>query len=251
MKKLNTIIVDNESHTLNDLANACHYHFPELKIIKTFNYQEITESSIEELSFDLLFFDLGYPNKIGEELVLEYQNLFPTYVVFTDSIHPMPRFNCDVRPVAYLTKPIENYLLYNVIQQIFENTRLLALQDQLNSLYSKVLSLTNPPVELPTMKGFELVEAEDIMYLESANNYTYVNLASGKKILVSKTLKSFEEILCRHFFLRVHKRFIVNLKQIIRYEKGDGGEVILKNGKSISVARNRKESFLRQVRALI
>jgi two-component system, LytTR family, response regulator len=83
-----------------------------------------------------------------------------------------------------------------------------------------------------------------VIYCESQDNYTQFFLVDGKKIMVSKTIKFFEDALDDSKFFRVHRSNIINLKYIDKYVKGEGGYVVLKQGARIPVSRRRKESFL-------
>ena len=96
----------------------------------------------------------------------------------------------------------------------------------------------------PTSEGVHILASEEIMYLESESNYTTVFLKDGRKIVISKTLKNVEEQLKEYSFLRVHSTYIVNLNEIEKYIRGDGGQLILKNKTSIPVSRTYKLSLL-------
>jgi two-component system LytT family response regulator len=94
------------------------------------------------------------------------------------------------------------------------------------------------------MEGLQFVELDEIMYCESQYNYTRFFLIDGRKIMVSKTIKHFEEMLDPNKFYRVHRSNIINLKYIDKYVKGEGGYVVLKQGPRVPVSRRRKEGFL-------
>jgi two-component system LytT family response regulator len=86
-------------------------------------------------------------------------------------------------------------------------------------------------IALPTLDGFELVPIEDILHCEADSNYTHVVLKRGKKVLVSRTLKEIEELLDGHAFLRIHHSYLVNLNEIVRYVRGEGGYLIMRRGR--------------------
>lgn len=94
------------------------------------------------------------------------------------------------------------------------------------------------------MEGLQFVELDEIMYCESQDNYTRFFLIDGRKIMVSKTIKHFEEMLDPYKFYRVHRSNIINLKYIDKYVKGEGSYVVLKQGPRVPVSRRRKEGFL-------
>jgi two-component system LytT family response regulator len=102
-------------------------------------------------------------------------------------------------------------------------------------------------VALPTMQGLELVEINSIISCSANNNYTEFFLRDKKKILVSRTLKETEEMLEDYAFMRVHHSYIVNLNEITRYIKGEGGYVIMTDGSTVDVSRSRKELLMQKL----
>ena len=99
-------------------------------------------------------------------------------------------------------------------------------------------------IALSISDGMELVNVDDILYFESDGNYTTVHMKNGRSNVVSKPLGKFEEIIDPAVFYRVHHSFLVNLYQVNKFIRSDGGYIVLENGKTISVARNRREGFL-------
>ncbi len=105
-------------------------------------------------------------------------------------------------------------------------------------------------IALPTMDGLEMTSIDSIVYCESDSNYTIVHLKGGGKIVVSKTLKEIEELLQGYSFVRVHSCYLVNINEVEEYKKGDGGYLILSNGKYVDVSKNRKELLLLKLQPL-
>ena len=101
----------------------------------------------------------------------------------------------------------------------------------------------NGKITIPTQDGFEVIEVADILYCKADDNYTEIYL-NKKKILVSKTLKYFEEALKTYSFARIHKSFLVNVAHIVKYKKGKGGSVELHSGKELMVSASGKKELL-------
>jgi two-component system LytT family response regulator len=101
---------------------------------------------------------------------------------------------------------------------------------------------------LPTFEGFELIPANQIIRCEADDNYTHLYLNNNKKIVASRTLKEIEELL-QYFpaFIRVHNSYLVNLDEVTRYVRGEGGYLIMSDGTTISVSRSRKELLLKKL----
>jgi two-component system LytT family response regulator len=98
-------------------------------------------------------------------------------------------------------------------------------------------------ITLPQQDGFQVLNVADILYCKADDNYTELYLEK-QKILVSKTLKYFEDALSEHTFARIHKSYLVNVNEIIKYKKGKGGSVVISNGKELMVSASKKKDLL-------
>lgn len=98
---------------------------------------------------------------------------------------------------------------------------------------------------IPTMDGFNLIELDTIAYMQADSAYTCIYLDNNQKIISTRNLGYYEKIVSEEPFLRIHNSFIVNMKKVVKYIKGDEGYVVLENKKIIKVARSRKEELFR------
>jgi two-component system LytT family response regulator len=102
-------------------------------------------------------------------------------------------------------------------------------------------------IALPTIEGLQMIPIDTIVSCESDDNYTTLKLKNGKKLLVTRSLKDIEEGLEQHSFLRVHRSWLINLNEIEKYIKGQGGYLVMTDGNSIDVARNKKETLMKKL----
>ncbi len=116
------------------------------------------------------------------------------------------------------------------------------MHDNLKKLHIKHSKVDT--LSVPTLSGFEMVNLNDILYLEADNSYTTFHLANEKPFVSAKSIGFYEEELEEDPFLRVHKSFIVNLNKIKSYIKADNGYIILTNGQPVRVSKSRKEELL-------
>lgn len=98
---------------------------------------------------------------------------------------------------------------------------------------------------IASVEGFDVLELDQIIRLESDNNYTDFITSGGGKYTTSKTIKEYEDILDGFGFYRIHQRHIVNIRQVKSYQKGDGGTITLNDGTKLPLARLRKPGFLK------
>jgi two-component system LytT family response regulator len=148
----------------------------------------------------------------------------------------------------YLLKPIDREELQKAVQKVVQRQHP-PLPQQLEILLEK---LQQPPVRIqkiamPTMEGLQMIAVESIIHCESDSNYTILFLKNKQKITASRTLKEIEEMLEDHSFIRVHHSYLVNLNEVEKYVKGEGGYLLMSNGTSIDVSRSRKEMLLRKL----
>jgi two-component system LytT family response regulator len=101
---------------------------------------------------------------------------------------------------------------------------------------------------LPTFKGFIILKLEEIVYCEAQRSYTIFHLMNNKTITISKPLFDYDKLLAGNAFLRIHKSFLINLLHAKEYIRGEGGTVIMSDGRDIEVSRRKKEQFLLRVK---
>ena len=100
---------------------------------------------------------------------------------------------------------------------------------------------------IPTSDGLRFINIEDIIYLEASDNYSNIYLSTNQKFLVSRTLKDFEELLPADIFIRIHHSSIINKFFVEKYIRGDGGQVVMRNGNVLDVSKRKKSEFLQAI----
>jgi two-component system LytT family response regulator len=98
---------------------------------------------------------------------------------------------------------------------------------------------------LKTLESIHIVDIENIVRCEADKNYTSFYLADGKRIIVSKTLKDYDILLSGHNFFRAQQSHLINVNFIDRYDKHDGGSVIMKDGAEVPLSPAKKDQFFR------
>ena len=141
----------------------------------------------------------------------------------------------------YLMKPINIDELVKAVDYVTEiKQREEALEDR---VLQPKLNKVDGKITLPQQDGFQVLNVADILFCKADDNYTEIYL-ENKKILVSKTLKYFEEALSDFAFARIHKSYLVNVNEVVKYRRGKGGSVVISNGKELLVSASKKRKFL-------
>jgi len=239
--KLNAIIVEDEANSRLILRNYLTKYCPNISILGEAANVEEALVLIKNNDLDVVFLDVEMPYGNAFDLLDKVDDInFETVFVTAYNHYAIDALNAHAS--YYLMKPISIDELIKAVDYVTEiRTKEDALQDQI--LVPKANSV-NGKITIPQQDGFEVIETADIMYCKADDNYTEIFLSNNKKKLVSKTLKYIEESLKDANFARVHKSYLVNVNEIVKYVKGKGGSVILSNGKEIIVSASKKSDLL-------
>jgi two-component system, LytTR family, response regulator len=252
---INALIVDDEQHARDSLQQLLERYFPEIKIRGHANSAEEARVILDTCEIDVLFLDVSMPNEGGFEF-LESIDRSKYMFVFVTAHDQYALRALRASAVDYLQKPIDPDELRQTVEKlmVLKKTRSLstiaanAYNQSLQNLVSNTLDKKGVNrLCIPCMHGFSIIEVNDILYLYAENNYTVFHLNNRPKIVVSKSIKDYEEILDPFVFFRNHKSSIINLKYLKEFSKVDGYYAVMSDNSSISVSRRRLPEFFRAV----
>ncbi len=238
--QLRAVIIEDEVSSREILRNYLKNYCSHVTILGEAGTIKEGIALIAREQPNLVFLDVEMPFGNAFDLLEELQDrTFETVFVTAYNQYAMEALNQHA--AYYLMKPINIDELIKAVAYVEEIiTREDLLQD-------RVLSSKQPKAEgkitLPQQDGFQVLNVSEILYCKADDNYTQIFMAE-RKILVSKTLKYFEEALSVFPFVRIHKSFLVNINEVVKYKKGKGGSVIISNGKELMVAASRKKQLL-------
>ena len=238
--KLQAVIIDDERTSREILRNYLGDYCPEVLVLGEAGTVGEGIELIRELKPNLVFLDVEMPFGNAFDLLEEMpERNFETVFVTAYDQYAMEALNQHA--AYYLMKPIDIDELVKAVAYVQE------VVNKENALQDRVLSPRSPKVKgkitLPQQDGFQVLDVSDILYCKADDNYTEIFLEQ-KKILISKTLKYFEDVLAEFTFVRIHKSYLVNLNEVVRYKKGKGGSVVLSNGKELMVSASGKKALL-------
>ncbi len=243
---LKAIIIDDERSSRNALRQKLTNHCPEINIIEECENGEEGIKSIQENKPDIIFLDVEMPRMNGFTMLQQLpQHNFE--IIFITAYDHYAIKAIKYSALDYLVKPVEVDGLKLAVEKATEkrkkNNGNMALEMLLQNLMNK--EKEQHRIAIPSMEGLEFVATGNIIYLEAQSNYTNFYLINNKKITVAKTLKDFEDLLPASIFIRIHHSYIININCIEKYIKGDGGQVMMRNGVLLDVARRKKEEVLK------
>ena len=243
---IKTIIIDDEVHCQKTLTMLLEEFCPDVQLLEKCLSAKKGLEAIEKLHPDLVFLDIEMPVMNGFEL-LEQLTEIPFALIFTTSYDQYAHraFRCSA--LDYLLKPIDPQELASAVKKVKDrNNYPLAEQFQilLETIRGKTTGLNK--IAVPTSEGFELIPVNDVIYFEASDNYTHLFLKNKSRVVVRRTLKEMEEQLIEFtFILRVHHSYLVNLNEVNKYVRGEGGYLVMSDGSSVNVSRSRKETLMK------
>jgi two-component system LytT family response regulator len=244
---INAIIVDDEPDCCESLATLLERYCPEVKILDICYSADAAFQSIKEQNPQILFLDIEMPFMNGFQL-LEKLGDINFELIFTTSYDQYAIKAIRFSALEYLLKPIDLDELQQAVKKAVQRN-LYPHPQQLEILLEKLKHPTVlfNKVAIPTLEGFQFVLAESIIKCEAENNYTFLFLKDKRKLIASRNLRDIEEMLEDYSFIRVHNSYLVNINEVEKYVKGEGGYLVMSDGSIVNVARSRKELLIKKI----
>ncbi|MBC7947892.1 MAG: response regulator transcription factor [Chitinophagaceae bacterium] len=244
---IKTVIIDDELDGCEVLSTLLERYCPQVAIVGVCNTPEEGLEVLADKTIQLVFLDIQMPRMNGFEL-LECLQPVNFGVIFTTSYDQFAIKAIRASALDYLLKPVDKEELQASVKKAEEQLHSSSTQ-QLSVLLSQLRSpgKTGHRIALPTMEGLQIIPAESIISCASSSNYTILSLKENQRIVVSRTLKEIEEMLEEYAFLRVHHSYLVNLNEIRKYIRGEGGSLVMSDGSSVDVSRSKKEFLLKRL----
>ncbi|MDQ4140452.1 MAG: LytTR family DNA-binding domain-containing protein [Bacteroidota bacterium] len=242
---IKAVLIDDEKNALEMLEWQLQTYCPQVHIIELCNNADHGINAIQKHAPQLVFLDIEMPHKNGFEVILHFPE--PGFdVIFTTAYDQFALKAFKFAALDYLLKPIEAEELITAVQRYEKKQHRLGFKEQLEILLQQYKQPQQIPAKLPftTLEGIVFVKPESIVHCESFRNYTTLFFNDKSKLTISKTLKEVEELLLPYSFFRVHQSHLINLQQVSRYVKAEGGYIEMSNQAQIPISRQRKDLVL-------
>ena len=241
---IRTVIIDDEKNVRELIKNILNDLCPGVEVVGEADGVSSGLRLIKDSHPDLLLLDIKMEDGTGFDLVAEYKGE-PVRIVFITAYEEYAIRAIKLSAVDYILKPIAPQDLKNAI----EKTEHLLAVDHEMKVKTLLGNLNNhlhddKKIVLRTHDKLHYVSVGDIIYGESDSSYSRFHLSDKTVIMVSRTMKEFEEILSGYSFYRPHKSYLINLKHIRAYDKTDGGNIIMADQSVIPISDKKKEEFL-------
>ena len=231
-------IVDDEQNAVDALSAMLKKKFSHQVISCGSNIKaSLAIDEIEQCQPDILFLDVEMPEMNGLQLLKHFPER-KFYVIFTTAHEKYALPAIKAAAADYLVKPISPQDVYDAIQKCTEKK--IKKEEQGTNV--------NYKITIATAHELLMINPEDIIRIEANNNYSHFYFTNRAKVIVSKTLKDFEELLVGHNFYRVHQSHLINLKYVDAVKTDDGDYILLQYGHRVEISRRKKTDFLQKLK---
>jgi two-component system, LytTR family, response regulator len=252
---IRALIVDDEEAARDTLKFMLENYCQDIIVSGSAYSAENARAILAKEQVDVIFLDINMSTESGFQF-LESIDSSKYMFVFVTAYDQYALRALRASAVDYLQKPIDTFDLQQATEKLQKmklvRSQLFQSSNPYNlPLQSLVINTTSKRgvkrLCLPGMQGFTIVEVNDILSLDADNNYTIFHLRDQRKIVVSKSIKEFEEVLDPSIFVRIHKSSIINLKYLKEFSKVDGYYAVMADDSAIAVSRRRLSDFLKSV----
>lgn len=238
------IIVDDESRSAEVLQDLLKHCCKRVKVIDTANSVETGLQLLQQEPPELLFLDIELTDGTGFDLLSQLPDV-NFEVIFTTAFEQYALRAIKFCAIDYLLKPIQEDELTEAVAKAEERLQERQANRNFEVLMQNLRSTSpNHKIALPTTEGLIFVPVKEILRCEADGSYTKMYFKDGKKLVVSKKIKEYEELLNPYGFYRLHHSHMVNMNEIVKYVRGEGGYVVLTDGSMVDVSKRKREDFL-------
>jgi two-component system LytT family response regulator len=242
---IKAVIIDDEPAMQELNSRLLAEYFPNIELAGTADSVESGLDLIQEIRPDLVLLDIEIKGGTGFQILQQLKpNKFK--VVFITAFDTFAIKAIKFSALDYIIKPVNETEFQLAVQKAvddFHNRPDNEIQlDVLMDSYRK--EIQSKKLVLKTIDSLHIIDISDILFCQSDNSYTTFFMGENEKIVVSKGIKEYAELLNDYGFFRPHQSYLVNLNHVKKIDKSDGGFIIMKNKKEIPVSIRQKKQLI-------
>ena len=241
---IKAVIIDDESALRELNINLLKDNFPQITVVGEADSVDSGIKLIQNTKPDIVLLDIEIKGGTGFN-ILQKVKPYCFKLVFITAFNHFAIKAIKFSAIDYILKPINEFEFVNAIENAIQSIETNNMEKQVNNLFDHYEKKTQlKKIVLRTCEAMHIIDVSEIIYCQSDNTYTTFYLIDGKKILVSKPIKEYTELLEEFNFLRPHQSYLVNLNCVKKIDKTDGGFIIMNNGREIPISSRRKQSLM-------
>jgi len=243
--KYKAVIVEDESMNSDFLQHLLVEFCPEISVAGTAAVLEDAVALIDKQQPQIVFMDIELQTATGFD-VLQQVKYRDFEVIFTTAFDHYAIKAIKVSAIDYLLKPINFEELQGAVAKAIERLQAKEKDHKLELLMKNIKRPAGEDfsISLSTSEGVEFVPLSQIIRLEAKGPYTTFFMKSGGQLMVCKNLKEYEILLTDHGFFRLHNSYMVNMKEVKKLVKADGGYAVMNDGTMIAISPKKKDEFM-------
>ena len=248
---LKVVLVDDEKNVRAALKRMLELYADNVKLCATCANLSETFEAIKEHQPDVLLLDVEIGSESGFDIFKHYPTPdFKVNFVTAYQQYAVQAFRFSA--LDYLLKPVNPDLLIDALKKAAEPGNNKKISLNIDSFMHNISGIgkESKKIVLKTSESIFVIKLNEIFYCEAEKSYTSFYLTNSKRIVVSTTLGDYDDLLAEFNFVRVHQSYLVNFDYVSRYDKRDGGHIILTNDASIPVSARRKDHVLEKLNNL-
>ena len=248
------LIIEDEPESIENLRNLLKTYCPDVDVVATggSNADLIRLASDENMQqFDVAFLDVMLPDGLIFQGLNQLDEI-PFDIIFVTAFDKYALTAFDFSAIDYVLKPIEPQDLERAVSRISLSKNGRSTKERLEVLQENFPATTPNAFEkigISAVEGIHFIRLSDIVRLEAEDNYTHFFVLGGDKITTAKTIKTYEDVLSRNNFLRVHKKNIVNMNYMKKFSKDDSF-LELENSERVEVSRRKRPVIMDAMRRM-
>ncbi|MFD2100623.1 LytR/AlgR family response regulator transcription factor [Flagellimonas iocasae] len=248
---LKVVIIEDEKHSRETLRSMLEEFCQDVKVIATAGSVKEAVKVLSIYSPDVVFLDIELQPGLGFDVLEQIKE--PSFeIIFTTAFEKYAIKAIKFSSLDYLLKPIDLDELQDAVEKARNQIDTNVYRQQIDTLMESLSKGSNKQEKicLATTAGMEFIAIQDIILCKADGSYTCFVLKNKKTLLVSKHLKEYENLLADQQFMRVHNSFLINLNEVKKYIKSDGGYIIMSNNMNVSISPRKKDDLIEAMKRL-
>lgn len=241
---MKVLVIDNEVNVRESFVDLIIKNCPQIDAVTQANGVKTGLEAIQKHQPDLVFLDVEMDDGTGMDLMAQLSS-FDFQLVFITAFNKYAIDAFKFSAIDFLLKPVNSNELIRSVDRAQKNIKSKDLAQQITILQESLQTIKSidKKIVLNDSESIHFIKISEIVRCEADGAYTKFIFSQRKEILVSSTLKEFEEMLVPYGFSRVHNSHIINLNKIIRFDRKDGGFLVMENNDNVPISKRKKDEL--------